>query len=404
MRLRPTRPPDFQPGMKIVHVIPALTKGGAERVVVDLANQAIEDGHAVTILAGCAANAELLPAPLDPRVQIRFLADEASRPRAAYVRLLPWIVGNWSWLRAQDVLHCHLTLGSVLGTLVQAVRAIGRSDRPVVVETYHAVGMAITNRHRAIHAWLLKHRDAVAFMATDPFWERYRAARPAQLLRTIPNGVSRAPPADPCACERFRRATGLPADATVVGTVGRLVWERRPDLLLRAFAHLRNQSEVPVHFLLAGEGPERARLEALAHELEVADAVHMPGLVANPMEAFGAIDLYLTVNIGAITGVAALEAALAGLPVVALQLVKSRPERDDDWIWSSSEPVKVAEYALILLRDVATLKGLAQRQQDYVSAHHRVETMALAYEELYKKALVTRDRVQRENGSANCRR
>jgi glycosyltransferase involved in cell wall biosynthesis len=376
--------------MKIVHVIPALTKGGAERVVVDLANQAIEDGHAVTILAGCAADAELLPAPLDPRVQFRFLADEASRPRAAYGRLLPWIVGNWSWLRAQDVLHCHLTLGSVLGTLVQAVRAIRRSDRPVVVETYHAVGMAITNRHRAIHAWLLKHRDAVAFMATDPFWERYRAARPAQLLRTIPNGVSRAPPADPCACERFRRATGLPADATVVGTVGRLVWERRPDLLLRAFAHLRRQSEVPVHFLLAGEGPERARLEALAHELEVADVVHMPGLVANPVEAFGAIDLYLTVNIGAITGVAALEAALAGLPVVALQLVKSRPERDDDWIWSSSDPFEVGAHCAELIASPKKLAALGRGQRRHAEKHFQVGAMADSYYRLYSQALARR--------------
>ena len=38
--------------MNIVHVVPALTKGGAERVAVELANHAVGSGHKVTLIAG----------------------------------------------------------------------------------------------------------------------------------------------------------------------------------------------------------------------------------------------------------------------------------------------------------------------------------------------------------------
>ena len=54
--------------MKIVHVIPALTKGGAERVVVDLANAAVEEGHEVSIVAAVPAPPQLVAHALRPEV------------------------------------------------------------------------------------------------------------------------------------------------------------------------------------------------------------------------------------------------------------------------------------------------------------------------------------------------
>jgi glycosyltransferase involved in cell wall biosynthesis len=375
--------------LKIVHVIPALTKGGAERVVVELANHAAADGHDVTVLAAIPAARALLADRLLPGVAQRFVAPRSRRPRSAYAYVLPWILRNRRWLLDQDIVHCHLTFGGVFGALLQTVRDLLRRGRPVVVETYHAVGMKIPALKRTVHAALLRHRDAVALMAEDAYWRAFsvkREGRPAQL---IPNGISEPPPATDEALTRYRRTSGIPDRAIVIGTIGRLRYERRPDLLLQAFARLAGIHH-NAHFLLGGEGPERERLLAEASRLGLANRVHLPGLVNDPAEPIGIIDLYLTVNVGHTTGVAALEAVFAGVPAFALQLDTNHQRGADDWIPSWSDPDELGAQAATLLADNAALQTLATKQQRHARKNHGIDSMARAYERLYEDALARR--------------
>ena len=81
----------------------------------------------------------------------------------------------------------------------------------------------------------------------------------AQVLR---NGVEEGPARPPL------------ADPPTVAFAGRLVWEKGADVLLRAFAAV----DVPdARLIVAGDGPERPRLDALARELGVAGRVELTG-------------------------------------------------------------------------------------------------------------------------------
>ena len=373
--------------MKIVHVIPTLTRGGAERVVVDLANHAAEAGHTVTILAAIPAPHEQLEGAISPKVELRHISSRSTSVRRLYPKLLPWILRHWHWLRDQEIVHCHLTLGAVFGTILQGLRQATRSPTPAVIETYHAVGMAIPRRQRAFHAALLGNRDGVAFMADDPHWTRFRTVRRDGLWATIPNGT--APRASPTRAklEKYRTAVGIPAGALVLGSVTRLAAARRPDLLIDAFACAVRNSERELHLLLAGEGAERARLEEQARVLGLADRIHLPGLTLDSAEPLMLIDLYLTVSVGAMTGIAALEAAHAGVPIIGLQLQPAYRASPGDWIWSSADPDELGRRAAELLANSRALKGMARTQQDYVRAHHGVEAMAQAYDRLYGAVL-----------------
>jgi glycosyltransferase involved in cell wall biosynthesis len=374
--------------MRIVHVLPALTKGGAEHVAIDLANAAVSAGHSVTILTAVLAPPEQAPAAVNDGIERRCLTAELSSPRLVYPSVVPWIVSNRKWLKSQDIVHCHLTFGAVFGTLLELVRGSGR--RPAVVETYHATGMAISSLRRRVHAALLGHKDAVAFMADDPFWQRFAAARPHRLFRTIPNGVALLKAIDRLASERYRARIGLPGNVPVVGTISRLLHERRPDLLVDAFAELVRCFPSEVHFLLAGDGPERTELEEQARRLGLARRVHFPGLVLAPQEPLGLIDLYFTVNVGATTGIAALEAAASGVPVIAAQLSPDYLSTAADWIWSSADPREMGARAAALLSDPAALRMLGKKQQRYALEHHSAEAMARAYERLYEDAVARR--------------
>jgi glycosyltransferase involved in cell wall biosynthesis len=204
----------------------------------------------------------------------------------------------------------------------------------------------------------------------------------------IPNGV-RADIARPSTAEAtaYRAGIGIPLDATVVGTVGRLVPARRPDLLLEPIANVARMTDGNVHFLLAGEGSERAVVEQEIRRLGLQDRVHTPGLVLDPAVAFAAIDIYVTLNVGPVTGVAALEAATFGLPIVALQLREDYGPGETDWIWSSTSRERLSERIVSLIRNPAEARELAKRQRRHVLDHCSFDAMADAYQDFYNSAL-----------------
>ena len=376
--------------MKIVQMIPVLCKGGAERVAIDLANHAARSGHDVTIVAAFPADPALLPTPIEPAVRLRYISERARGRFARYGALLPWLWANRRWLAGQDIIHCHLSFSAAAATAIRSVRRLARRGRPAVVETYHAVGVAGPGPVRSLHARLLARRDAFALMASDAYWHRFLRRRPQVAGEVIANGVAfaEAPP-DAGALLAYRRdEAGLPAQQSlIVGSVGRLAPERRPDLYIPVFAEIAAALGEEVRFLLAGEGPERTRLEREIAERGLEGRVHLPGLARDPALPIALIDLYITINVGAITGIAALEAAHAGVPVIAIQLSGDYRPQADDWIWSSPDPAAVAGEAVRLLRDAGARAALASRQSAHAKAHHSVDVMANAYYALYERAL-----------------
>ena len=74
-----------------------MSKGGSERVAVDLANAAVADGHQVSMVLAYPVDPSLLQDDLDPRVEIRFVRAARSR-LGAYLSLARWIVPNRRWI------------------------------------------------------------------------------------------------------------------------------------------------------------------------------------------------------------------------------------------------------------------------------------------------------------------
>ena len=60
-------------------------------------------------------------------------------------------------------------------------------------------------------------------------------------------------------------------------------------------------------------------MRSLTIEKGLAGQVHFPGEVNDPTLPLAVMDLYISINVGAITGLAGMEAAFSGLPVIAMQ-------------------------------------------------------------------------------------
>lgn len=139
--------------------------------------------------------------------------------------------------------------------------------------------------------------------------ERYRL--PRAKVERIPNGVD-CLTFRPGRNDALRRELGVAADELVLGTVGHLRPEKDYGFLLRAFAEARLESCVLV---IAGEGPERARLRKTAAELGLGGRVLLPGSV-DPAPWYRMFDLFVMSSMTEQMPLALLEAMATGLPAL----------------------------------------------------------------------------------------
>ncbi len=114
-----------------------------------------------------------------------------------------------------------------------------------------------------------------------------------------------------------RARFGLPADVELLGCAARLHPTKRLDLAVRLLPRMPDR-----HLALAGQGADRERLERLAVELGAATRVHFVGELQPTAigEFLAALDVFVFPTIAETFGLAAVEAAAAGAPVVATDL------------------------------------------------------------------------------------
>ena len=126
-------------------------------------------------------------------------------------------------------------------------------------------------------------------------------------IRVIPNGV-RAPLAE----QPREIVAGGPLR---LGIAGRLIPIKGGLLAIHALAELRRQG-VDAVLTVAGDGPLRASLKALADRLGIASQVRFAGVVKDMQSFFNEIDVFVHPALREPFGLVAAEAQSAGVPVV----------------------------------------------------------------------------------------
>lgn len=295
--------------MKIVQVQTQAEAGGAQRVSDMVAEGLRRRGHTVTTAfmyrKTDAYDGDRHAAFMWPRPPSGF----AERLRAAW-RLL-------AYLRREkpDAVLSYQHFGNVFGTLggrIAGARVLvaNQSGAPLS-GGMRGIATAIDKLMGSLG---LYHHSVVNSGWTEEQFSRYpRHYR--QRLRRIDHGVAgpHAIPDRGAARARF----GLPPDSPLVVSSGRLNASKNFPVLVRALALLPE-----VHLAIAGFGPEHDVLAALAAELGVSDRVHLLGEVhpARIFEFLAAGDVYAFPSLIETFGLAVVEAAIAGLPVVASDL------------------------------------------------------------------------------------
>lgn len=192
-------------------------------------------------------------------------------------------------------------------------------------------------------------------------------------LRHIPNGID---------LSRFA-ADPEPHDGPpVIGAVAALRAEKNLARLLRAFALLRQRREA--RLVIAGDGPERGRLTALAQSLGVAEWVQFAGHVAAPQQAYRRFDVFALSSDTEQMPLSVLEAMAAGLPVAATDVgdVATMLDKLNRPYVTPLDDAALAQAMEGLVADAGLRRALGAANRARATAEYDQQAMFRAYEEL----------------------
>ncbi|ADE15628.1 glycosyl transferase group 1 [Nitrosococcus halophilus Nc 4] len=119
--------------------------------------------------------------------------------------------------------------------------------------------------------------------------------------------------------QAFRRDQGIPADAFLVGHIGRLAPEKNLNFLSNAVAQFLLQNE-KARFLVAGDGPSAPEIKRLFESLGLGSRLDFIGILkgSDLANAYQAMDVFVFASQSETQGLVLAEAMAASTPVVAL--------------------------------------------------------------------------------------
>jgi glycosyltransferase involved in cell wall biosynthesis len=183
-------------------------------------------------------------------------------------------------------------------------------------------------------------------------------------LRLIYNSIRVSDYQNPVPREVLRAEFGMQSITFVIGTVGRLTYQKGLDNLLQALALLSED----IHLILVGVGEEETRLRLQAASLGLEDRVHFAGYRRDIPDIIGAFDLYIQSSRYEGMPIVVLEAMAAGCPIIATAVDGTRDLIQDGihgWLVPPDDPTHLAQAITIARNNYseARRRGSAAKQR-----------------------------------------
>ncbi len=265
--------------MKILYYIDSLNIGGAEKLLLEMLD-AYREEHEIRV-------GYFTEGPLRKDVEAMGIATHRLSYRGLKDPLAIWRSLQLIREFKPDVIHTHLSKSDLLGQLTGGM--LGVSAR---VSSIHNVDpwrkhQLFSRVMRVLTARCQKLIAVSAEVRTFTLkWSRY----PDDKIIVIDNGIdlTRFDPAivKPIDLTQF----GVPADATIIGIVGRLLEQKGHDFFLD-MAHLLAQTHENLHFLVIGDGALREALEMRTQELGLASQVTFTGFLDDVPAVLASLDI-----------------------------------------------------------------------------------------------------------------
>lgn len=209
----------------------------------------------------------------------------------------------------------------------------------------------------------------------------------AEAISVISNAVTATSFPDLQRIQTQRALLGAAPNDCIVLSVGRLSPEKGIADLLTAFAIAVKKATSPMRLFIAGDGPERRRLEGMASHLS--DRVHFLGHVEDPWILYHTADMFVLSSHSEGSPLVVLEAMTAGLPILSTG-VGGVPEILSNGLTAIlTKPGDIQEFAqqMVALADDSAMRASLGRAATSALARHSPQAYAERLMEIYSQAI-----------------
>lgn len=291
-----------------------------------------------------------------------------------------------------DILHSHSEFSDMA---VIFLKLAGKA--PVLVRTMHNELRAIWKRRPLRRLVFSQILDPLLFdleLGVSQFIKenldgRWLARRLNRTAWAVPNALD---------IHRFqgettlrlktRRDLGIPDDAFVVGSVGRLARQKGYDVLVAAAAEVA-KTYPEVRFVIVGDGIEAQVLRQQVNDLGLAEQVIFTGQRSDVEALLSAMDLFVCSSRWEGLSTVLMEAMATGIPIVATDIPGNREllrDGENAWLVPTEDAQTLAMALKKTVRNPDLIHELAKQARMDVHAFG-IEAVAAQHELLYQDVL-----------------
>jgi len=360
---------------RLLHIIPTLVRGGAEKQLALLAGglaQRGQDVHVAVLTHTGPLEADLRKAgvPLT-MIDKRWKLDPGAywRLRKLIRSLRPEIVHTW--LFAANAYGRQAAIAAGVKHIVAGERCVDRWKGTIQL----SIDRVLARRTERI----VTNSSGVR--------EFYTAQGiPAEKFTVIPNGIGPYQPAERVSREELLEELKLPGDARLIGAIGRLWPQKRMKDLIWA-ADLLKSAREDSHLVIIGDGPQRWRLERYRDQNLVADRVHLLGERSDVPRFLPHLDCLWLASEYEGQSNAIMEAMSAAVPVVATDIPGNRDlvlPGQTGYLVPVGDRAAFTRHTHELLSDAALARRLGEAGRQRMLAEFTVEQMIERHLALYR--------------------
>ena len=300
--------------MKVIHIIPNLKRGGAERICIDICNELQSQGHDVLLVLFSEENEyRELTSQLNVRVIPSSFTPSILRSNTVEIEELEKAVADFK----PDIIHSHLYEADLVAyqLKVKNVKFFSHihSNRKELKNKPKVNGIRqeiIFSFEKKMYLSFLK-RNNVKLVAISKDCYNFATNdlnQKKENVTFLPNCINynlfKYSPKKNSKKEEFKLIT-----------IGRFVPKKAQEFLIDVASNLKNKGVI-FSLDLLGDGPERKKIEKLAIKYNVDDLVNFRGIVNDPESYLKSADLYIHSAKEEPFGLVLIEAMASGLPII----------------------------------------------------------------------------------------
>lgn len=356
--------------MKIIHVIPNLKRGGAERLCIDICNQLKKQGNDVHIVTFSDDNEypELID-ELDIHVIPALYRPSIIKSNIIEVELLENFISDIK----PDIIHSHLYEADLvlfqlkLNSSIKVISHI-HSNRKELIKTNknRSLKEIITSTYeRKIYKKHLK-RLGVTQVAISEDCQNFALN---ELKQSNSNVILLKN------CIDFNKFKGAPKTINVDGgklnliNIGRFVPKKAQEFLIEVATEL-NQRAINFNITFLGDGDQLKKITRKSKEAKLEDYLKFPGIVQNPEAHLKSAHIYIHSAKEEPFGLVLIEAMAAGLPVISTDGFGNRDiikENQNGFMVWKRDPIEFCDRIQQLYENPALYKKMSEYSIKFAS-------------------------------------